>query len=176
MVNTKEMLNSNCDGAIRTNIFVATISNHNKVKHFTKIYQFHDNVIKWKYFPHYWPFVRGIHRSMVNSPHKGQWRRALMFSLICSWIHGWVNNPEAGDLRCHCAHYDVTVMLFVLSSEGSESNEQLSLANASLYKSSSIEMLTPEEEYVDIVPSMDRGKGYKGLGFEFEIWANLIGF
>ena len=53
----------------------------------------------------------GIHRSPVNSPHKGQWRGALMFSLICAWINGWVNNGEAGDLRCHRAHYDVTVMV-----------------------------------------------------------------
>ena len=58
----------------------------------------------------YWPFVRGIHRSPVNSPHKGQWRGALMVSLICAWINGWVNNREAGDLRHHCAHHDVTVM------------------------------------------------------------------
>ena len=42
--------------------------------------------------------------------HKGQWRRALMFSLICAWMNGWVNNREAGDLRRHRAHYDVTVM------------------------------------------------------------------
>ena len=54
--------------------------------------------------------VRGIHRSPVNSPHKGQWRRALLFSLICFWINGWVNNGEAGDLRRHRAHYDVTLM------------------------------------------------------------------
>ena len=43
-------------------------------------------------------------------PHKGQWRGALMFSLICVWINGWVNNHEAGDLRRYCAHYDVIVM------------------------------------------------------------------
>ena len=61
-------------------------------------------------FPRYWPFVRGIHRSPVNSPHKGQWRRALMLSLICAWINGWVNNRDAGDLRRHRAPYDVTVM------------------------------------------------------------------
>ena len=54
----------------------------------------HDDVIKWKHFPRYWPFVRGIHRSTVNSPHKGQWRGALMFSLICAWINGWVNNRK----------------------------------------------------------------------------------
>ena len=71
---------------------------------------FHDDVIKWKHFPRYWPFVRGIHRSPVNSPHKGQWRGALMFSLICVWIDSWVNNGEADDLRRYRAHYDVTVM------------------------------------------------------------------
>ena len=70
----------------------------------------HDDVFKWKHFPRYWPFVRGIPRSPVNSPHIGQWRGALMFSLICAWINGWVNNREAGDLRRHRAHYDVTVM------------------------------------------------------------------
>ena len=70
----------------------------------------HDEVIKWKHFPRYWPFVRGIHRSPVNSPHKGQWREVLMFSLICAWINGWVNNREAGDLRRIRPHYDVTVM------------------------------------------------------------------
>ena len=47
----------------------------------------------------------------VNSPHKGQWRGALMFSLICVWINGWVNNREAGDLRRHRGQYDVIVML-----------------------------------------------------------------
>ena len=71
----------------------------------------HDDVIKWKHFPRYWPFVRGIDRSTVNSPHKGQWRGALMFSLIYAWIRGWVNNREAGDLRRHQAHYDVIVMI-----------------------------------------------------------------
>ena len=60
--------------------------------------------------PHHWPFVRGIHRWPVNSPHKGQWRGALMFSLICAWIHGWVNNREADDLKRYRTHYDVIVM------------------------------------------------------------------
>ena len=52
----------------------------------------------------------GIHRSPVNSPYKGQWRWALLFSLICAWINGWVNRREVGDLRRHRTHYDVTVM------------------------------------------------------------------
>ena len=70
----------------------------------------HDDAIKWKLFPRHWPFVRGIHRSPVNSPHKGQSRGALMFSLICARINDWVNNREAGDLRRHRGHYDVSVM------------------------------------------------------------------
>ena len=70
----------------------------------------HDDVIKWKHFPRNWQFVRGIHRSPVNSPHKGQWRGALMFSLTCVRINDWVNNREAGDLRRYRAHYDVIVM------------------------------------------------------------------
>ena len=72
--------------------------------------QYHDDVIKWKHFPRYWPFVRGIHRSPVNSPHKGQWRGALMFSFICARINSRVNNGEAGDLRRHRAHCDVIGM------------------------------------------------------------------
>ena len=50
--------------------------------------------------------------SPVNSPHKGQWHGALMFSLICAWINSWANTGEAGDLRRYCAHYDVIVMHF----------------------------------------------------------------
>ena len=59
----------------------------------------HDDVIKWKHFPRNWPFLRGI---PVNSPHKGQWRGALMFSLICVWIYGWVmpqSHPTTGPVR-----------------------------------------------------------------------------
>ena len=66
--------------------------------------------MKWKHFPRYWPLVRGIHRPPVNSPHKGQWRGALMVSLIMAWRNGWVYTGEAGDLRRHLSHYDVTVM------------------------------------------------------------------
>ena len=80
----------------------------------------HDDVTKWKNFPRYWPFARGIsndkemhlyREAVISSVHKGQWREALVFSLICDWINGWVNNREAGDLRRHRAHYEVTVML-----------------------------------------------------------------
>ena len=71
---------------------------------------FHDDIIKWKHFLRYWPFVQGIHRSPVNSRHKGQWRGALMFSLMCAWINDWVNNREAGDLRRQRAHCGVIVV------------------------------------------------------------------
>ena len=61
-----------------------------------------DDIIKRKRFPCYW--------SLVNSPHKGQWRGALMFSLICAWMNDWVNNRETGDLRRHRTRYDAKVM------------------------------------------------------------------
>ena len=50
----------------------------------------------------------------VKSPHKGQWRGALMFSLYCARINVWVNNREADDLRRNRAHYDVNVMTSAL--------------------------------------------------------------
>ena len=56
----------------------------------------HDDVIKWKHFPRYC---------------KGQWRGALIFSLICVWINGWLNKREAGDLRRYRVHCDAIVML-----------------------------------------------------------------
>ena len=55
-------------------------------------------------------------------PHKGQCRGALMISLICVWINGWVNNREAGDLRRYRAHYDVTVMCLCSSCHQDVSN------------------------------------------------------
>ena len=70
----------------------------------------HNAVIKWKHFPHYWPFARGIHRSPEDSPHKDQWHGALIFSVICPWTNGGANNRDAGGLRHHHAHYDITVM------------------------------------------------------------------
>ena len=57
------------------------------------------------------PLYRGIPRSPVNSPHKGQWRGALLFSLIWVWTHSWVNNRDAGDLRRYRAHSDVRVII-----------------------------------------------------------------
>ena len=76
-------------------------------------FRVHNDVIKWKQFPRYWPFVREIHRSPVDSPHRGQWRGTLMFSLISAWTKGWANNRVAGDLIRHWTHYDVTVLFTV---------------------------------------------------------------
>ena len=45
---------------------------------------YHDDVIKWRHFPHYWSVVRGIHRrprSLVDSLHKGQWSFDVFFDL-----------------------------------------------------------------------------------------------
>ena len=72
----------------------------------------HDDVIKWKKFSALLAICAG--NSPVNSPHKGQWRGALMFSLICARINGWVNNGKADDLRRHWTHYGVIVMMNIL--------------------------------------------------------------
>ena len=61
-------------------------------------------------FSRYWPFLRGIHRSSVNSSHKSHWRGALIFCFICAWINAWVSNREAGDLRRRGAQHDVITM------------------------------------------------------------------
>ena len=46
-----------------------------------------------------------------RAPYKGQWQGALMFYLLCAWTNGSVNYRDMGELRCHCAHYDITVMI-----------------------------------------------------------------
>ena len=75
----------------------------------TMIIMMHYDVIEWKHFPRYWPFVRGIHRSPVNSPHKGQLRGAVMISLTCAlnkrlskqtW--GWWFETQSRSLWRHC--------------------------------------------------------------------------
>ena len=68
-------------------------------------------LISLKLITHYSQRRQGIDRSPANSPHKGQWRGALIISLICVSINVWVNNREAGDLGRHRAHYDVTVIM-----------------------------------------------------------------
>ena len=85
---------------------------------------YHADVIKWKHFPRYWPFVRGIHRPPVNSLHKGQWHGALMFSLICvlkkrlrkqSW--GWWFETLSRPLCRHCnvfGQYSMTQVIAAL--------------------------------------------------------------
>ena len=79
---------------------------------------------------HRW--LREIHRSPVNSPHTDQWRGALMFSLICAWTNCWVNNQDAGDLRRHRSHYDVTVMWCRIMIQWLGQPWDLSAFNASL--------------------------------------------
>ena len=77
---------------------------------------------------HRW--LRGIHRSPVNSPHTDQWRGALMFSLISAWTNGWVNNQDW--FETHHSHYDVTVMWCRIVIQWSGQPWDLSAFNASL--------------------------------------------
>ena len=69
----------------------------------------HDDEIEWKLLPRNWPFVLAIPRSPVNSPNKGRWRGALMFSLICALnkrlskqsLGWWFETPSRSIWR-HC--------------------------------------------------------------------------
>ena len=73
---TPNIMNSQDIGVSHFNFLSLTIDEHaNWHAHIL-----HDDVTKWKHFPRYWSIVQGIHRSPVIFPHKGQWRRALMFS------------------------------------------------------------------------------------------------
>ena len=45
---------------------------------------------------------------------KGQWRRTLMFPMICAWTNASVNNRNASDLIRHRTHYDVTVNVILV--------------------------------------------------------------
>ena len=87
-----------------------------KYKYISIFYRFAK--LRWHLLP-WWrhqmeTFSALLSLSVGNSPVTGefpaqdQWRRALMVSLICARINGWVNNREAGDLRCHCTHYDIS--------------------------------------------------------------------
>ena len=67
----------------------------------------HDDVIKWKHFLRYWPFVQGIHRWIPLT--KASDVGTLMFSLICSlkkWLSkqswGWWFEMPLGSLWRHC--------------------------------------------------------------------------
>ena len=64
-----------------------------------------------KHVPCYWPFVQGNHQSRWIPRTKASDVKLWCFILIWAWIYSWVNNCEAGDLRCHHAHYDIIVML-----------------------------------------------------------------
>ena len=56
-----------------------------------------------------------------NSPVTGEFpsqrpvARSFHVYLICAWTNDWVNTRDAGDLRHHCSHNDVTVIGFSTS-------------------------------------------------------------
>ena len=99
--------------------------------------------------------------SPVNSPHKGQWRCALMFSLICARMNGWVNNREAGDLRRHQAHCDVIVKLIYWDSVKHHIIER----TAHMPKHSVSSTWTFVSIYISLVPLRWRYMSVEGFHF-----------
>ena len=65
---------------------------------------------------------------MTGALTKGQWRGALIFSLVCALANVWVNNRDAGDLRRHRSHYYVTVMVRAATCPVAHINVHLSIS------------------------------------------------
>ena len=74
----------------------------------------YDDVMTWKHVPHHWPFVRGIHWSLVDSPHKGPvmgnfdvffdvaLNKLLNKQLNCQWFEiPWHHFSEYGQASHH---------------------------------------------------------------------------
>ena len=88
----------------------------------------HNDVIKWKHFPLYWPFVRGIDRSPVNSQHKGQWRWSfdvffdlhLIKRLSKHW-RGWWFETLSHPLWRHC-NLTLTCQMLIWYRESCDDN------------------------------------------------------
>ena len=75
-----------------------------------------DEVMTWRCYLHYWPFVRGIHWYPVDSPHKGtgtwwipltkgQSSRDLKFSILLAWIIFLINSPVVDGHHCNAAFF-----------------------------------------------------------------------
>ena len=96
-----QYLNPNSRRAIHHSFIDSNFSYCPLVWHFSgETNNAHDDVIKWKHFPRYWPFVA------TKTSDAELW----CFSLICVWMNGCVNNREAGDLRRYRVRYDVGIM------------------------------------------------------------------
>ena len=103
--------------ASKIRMFVLTNDEHCKrvflvlVVYFLYIY--HDDVIRWKHSPRYWPFGREL---TGDTGHlwipltKASDAELWCFLWSAREQTDWVNNPDAGDLRRHRAHYDFTLI------------------------------------------------------------------
>ena len=73
-----------------------------------KYLQIDCNILPWHWSPLcYWPFVRGIHWSSMDSPHKRLAAQALIFSLMLAWTNCWTNMPVPGYLTRYDTHVKV---------------------------------------------------------------------
>ena len=120
--------------AFRMNCF------HNETQpgrfHFLICVKQYDTWWRHQRFPRYWSFVRGIHRGDRWIPRtKASDAELWCFLWSAPWMNGWVNNREAGDLRHHRAHYDVTIMILLWVSP----HKKLSTGNIS----SAVMLCTP---------------------------------
>ena len=88
---------------------------------------------------------------------KSQERGALIFSLICASTNAWVNNQDTGYLRCHRAHYDVTVMFYLQLTENEHSALINCLPNVPGISCSLIMYLSDVDECITSPPCLHGG-------------------
>ena len=93
-------------------IGTGTVYDWPSVKESTMKHSGHDDVIKWKHFPRYWPFVKEIHRSPANSPpmariFEGFFYLRLNKRLRKQWWGWWFETPSRS--LCKIGHvFDFT--------------------------------------------------------------------
>ena len=63
---------------------------------------YHDDIIKWKHFPRYWPFVQGIHWSAVISPVFDVFFDLHLNKRLSKQSWGWWFEMLSHPLWCHC--------------------------------------------------------------------------
>ena len=128
-------------------------------EHVTQFYlPDHDDVIKWKHFPRYWPFVWEIRRSPVNSPHTGQWRGALFFffdlpqnKLLNKQSWNWWFETPSRPLWRHCDGHQFRVI--TVGAVNSKFSSAFSISLVANWRLWDISIVT-HKEMMTIIPSI----------------------
>ena len=81
-----------------------TVWNTRKMSAHDRANPSHDGALKWKHFPRYWPFVRGIHQWPLDSLHNGSMIRGFDVSFDVSLRKLLNKQLKTGEIRCLGGH------------------------------------------------------------------------